>query len=57
MTWRGSNLYLWASDDVCFSGSSRGGIPQLSGACEPHKCTGSDGVELVPTRGAEGTNE
>ena len=52
--WRGRDLYLWAGDDVCFSESARGGIPQLS---ESDKCTRRDGVELVQTRGAEGTNE
>ena len=45
------------SDDVCLSGSARGGIPQLSGARESDKCTRRDGVELAQTRGADGTNE
>ena len=50
-------MHLWAGDDVCLSGSARGGIPQLRGARESDKCTRRNGVELVQTRGAEGTNE
>ena len=39
------------------SGSARCGIPQLSGARESDKCTRRNGVEMVHTRRAEGTNE
>ena len=42
---------------IGLSGSSRGGILQYSGAREPDKRTRWNGVELVPIRGAEGTNE
>ena len=53
VAWRGCNLWLpWAGDDICYSGTARGGIPQLSGALESDKCT----RRVDGTREAEGTD-
>ena len=53
----GRDLNLRTIGYVRRSRSSSGGIPQFSGTREPNKRVGWDGVELVSTRGAEGTNE
>ena len=50
-------MYIRTSGYVRLSGPFSGGIPQFSGTRELNKRVGWDGVKLVSTRGAEGTNE
>ena len=53
----GRNLHLWTGRDIRVSRSPGDSLSLLSDPLEPHKYTGCDDTQLVPARGAEGTNE